>query len=243
MAPLLGHQGGLHAGGAATHYGHLLDALHRLHQMGDGVLRPGGGVDRALEVVAIDGGVMATHTLDAGGDVLSAASHTLFDEQRIGDQAAGHGDQVRLAGGQDFLGGVHRVNGPQGDDGHVELARLLESLSHIDVGHRGPEAAGMYPGHPLGVVHASGDLEDVQVVLDAFTDADALLNINAALLEFGARDAHFDKHLLAHLGPDGIQDFNQIAAAVVRRAAVLVGALVGQGGEELSQGTGVSAVD
>ena len=43
--------------------GHPSDPLHRLHQMGDGGLQPGGGVDGALEVMAVDGGVMAAHAL------------------------------------------------------------------------------------------------------------------------------------------------------------------------------------
>ena len=243
MTPLPSHQSGLHTGRAAAHHGNLLHPLHRLHQMGDGVLQPGGGVNGALEVMAVDGGVVAAHALDAGGHVLPTARHALLDQQGISDEGPGHGDHVRLTGGQDLLCGVHGVNGPQGDDGHMELTGLLEGLRYADVGHGGPEAAGMDPGHPLGIVHTGGDLEDVQVVLDALTDADALLDVDAALLELGAGDADLDQQALAHLGPDGVQNLDQITAAVVGGAAVLVGALVGQGGEELGQGAGVAAVD
>ncbi len=81
------------------------------------------------------------------------------------------------------------------------------------------------------------------MVLDALADADALVNVDAALLKLGAGDADLDEQTLAHLGPDGVQNLDQIPAAVVGGAAVLVGALVGQGGEELGQGAGVAAVD
>ena len=186
---------------------------------------------------------MAAHALDAGHHVVGVAVDGLLEGVRVGDQLPGHGEEVALAGGDGVLGGLQALQATHGGDGLGDLAGLLEGLGHMDVGHGRPEAAGMDPGHPLGVVHAGGDLEDVQVILDQLADADTFFNVDTALLKLGAGDADLDQKLLAHSGPDGVQNFNQIAAAVLRGAAVLVGTLVGQGGQELSQRHTVAGMD
>lgn len=68
------------------------------------------------------------------------------------------------------------------------------------------------------------------MILNLLADADALFQINAALFKLGAGDTDFDQQLLPYPGTDGIEDLNEIPAAVLRGAAVFIGALIGQGG-------------
>ena len=236
MATVCGHAGGLHARRAAADDGHLLTCAGGLHQLLEAGLQSGGGVHGTLEVVAVHRGVVAAHALDAGGHVLGLALDALVDQLGICNEAPGHGHKVGLAVLDDLLGRLQRINGAQRHNGHMELAGLLKCLCHTDIGHRRPEAAGMHPCHPLGIVHARRHLKDIQMILNLLADADALFQINAALFKLGAGDTDFDQQLLPYPGTDGIEDLNEIPAAVLRGAAVFIGALVGQGGQELCQG-------
>ena len=244
MAPVEGGDGGLHAGGAAADDGHPLDPGGG----GGEHLLPAGlvahqGVDGAAEQVLIAVGVVAAHALDAGYHVVGPAVDGLFDGLRVGDQLAGHGEEVALALGDGVLGGLQALQAAHCGDRLVDFARLFEGLGQPQVGMIAHVLAGMGPGHVLLGDHAAGGLDDVAVILEDGGDADALLQVDAALGKLGGGHAHLKGHAAPGGLPAGVQNLHQIAAAVLGGAAILVGAAVGQGREELGHGDGVAEVE
>ena len=236
MAVVRCNSGGFDASRTAANDGNLLTYRRFLYQLFKACFQTGGGVDGALEVMAVNGGVVAAHALDAGGNVLGFSGHALVNQFGISNQASGHGHKICLAVLNDALSGFQRVDGAKGYDGYMDFTGFLEGLCHIDVGHGGPEAAGMNPGHPLGVVHTGGNLENVQMILDQLANADALVQVNAALFKLGAGNPDLDEQLIANTGTNGVENLNEIPAAVLRGATVFIGPLVGQRGEKLRQG-------
>ena len=94
----------------------------------------------------------------------------------------------------------------------------------------------MHPCHPLGIVHARRHLKDIQMILNLLADADALFQINAALFKLGAGDTDFDQQLLPYPGTDGIEDLNEIPAAVLEPPYSSVRLLV-RGDRNCARGT------
>jgi len=232
--------GGLHPGRSATHHGDLpgsrrssdpelvLAAYSYVHGTPDGlrgVVAPG----QATVVAA-----------DAGPDVLGPAFQGLPRPLGIGPQGPSQGDEVALALRQDALGQRRQVDRPGGD--HREADLLLDGLGRPHVvrerhAHRAYfvdrlvviPAGHVDGGHPQG--------------LQAFAELDGLLDGVAIGLVIGAAHSHADGVVGSYLLLDLGDDFQQEAHAVLERAAVPVGALVGPGGEEVGDEVPVAGVD
>ena len=77
---------------------------------------------------------------------------------------------------------------------------------------------------------AGGNLNHVYIRCQHLSNLLALVDVVAALDDLIAGHAHVDGEVFAHLFPDFLQAHDREAAAVLQRAAELVGALVGAGG-------------
>ena len=185
----------------------------------------------------------AVEAAQAGGDLLCPAQGGFFGEVGIGDQRAGHGDDIRPALGQDLLRQLRRVDGA---DGHHRrfYARRLHRGGIFHVHAVGQEHGGM-GAHGLGLlrVEAGGNMDEIHLPVDHPRKFHGLFDLQAALDLLAAGHAVFDEELVAHPLTDPVDDHDGELRPVFQAAAVCVGTLVVVRGEELIEQPAVAAVD
>ena len=240
--------GGLHAAGAAAD-DHDLLYLSRGDVAGIAVLPAPAGVDRAAALVSLGTGgadvAEAVQAAHARGDILLLAPLALDHHAVVGYEALGHGDYVRLAALYDVLG--HLQGGDAADDGDRQLVAQsflerrgrLNVAALVDVVARHVVAEGAVVGEDE---RSGGDAEHVYVLGRLFEEGDALLDGSAAGDALVADDAHLYRDLALGHGVHGLQDLQGESPAVLGGAAVLVGALVPEGGEEAGEQVAVGEV-
>ena len=99
-----------------------------------------------------------------------------------------------------------------------------------------------------GMVAAGGDIDEVDACLfQEFGEGDGLREVPAGAEGLGGPvgggDADEEGQVLGPRGADGADDFEREADAVFEAAAVFVGAVVGEGREELVEQIAVGGVD
>lgn len=187
--------------------------------------------------------VQAVEALNAGDDLVGSAGAGLVGEFRVSNEASGHGDNVGFAVSYDtvHLSGI--VHAAKGEDGNVDIGVSLNGLSKISVGSIVNESGGVDDVHVHQVVAALRDMDHVYLVLDKLDYLDDFINVKAVFGTLIARYTQVQQELFAHSGTDSIQDHHQEAGTVFGGTAILVSAVVGLGGEELSQAKTVTGVD
>ena len=174
--------------------------------------------------------VAAAQAADAGSDVVRFPGKGLFREIGVGDEGTGHGNAVRLAGGDDLLrllGVEHRADRIDGD---VHPAGALDRLRKIGVD---PQRAEGRRHVVLQAFHA--DLHQVDVFLGFFQEADHILHREAALHALRSADPGHDQTIGTDPVPDRFEDHQGEAHAVFQAAAELIRSGVHNGGEELGR--------
>ena len=190
---------------------------------------------------------MALVAADAGGDVLFSSLVDLPAVFGVVDPAAGHVDEIRAAALDEAVGDVRILEARRGGHGHLNAARLdlPAHVAHgVDVGGRlflgGGEAQGM-----LGIHVSRAQMEDVADALHQLRQVyGVLFGVAAELLLVHGKDA-LQGEAPAHGLPQGGEHLHQIPGPVLQAlVSVLVGAVVGDGGEQLGHGAvAVAAVD
>ena len=180
---------------------------------------------------------MALVAADAGDDVLRAALKNLLAVVRVVDPGAGHIDEVGLPLGHRAVGPVRVLESGGGAHHHVQSQLVdcpayLAHLLQIGGGHGlgGGEAQGV-----LGVHLTGAQVNNVDQAFSQFAELDGVLH-GVASLRLGYRVDHLQGDAGTYRLADGLEDFQQEAAAVFHTAAVLVSAVVGQRGEEPGMG-------
>jgi hypothetical protein len=197
---------------------------------GDLGLVGGARVDEAGRDLELEGVVEAGLVAgDAGRDQVGAAGAGLFDEGGVGEEGAGHRDEVGVAGGDEALGHLRRVDAVGGDEGDGDLAHQLAG----DPGEGGARDRGG-DGRHAGLVPADAGGEHVRAGLGhGAGEADALVPGLAAVDEVEERDAVDEERVGADGRAGAADDLEGEAGAVLPGAAPGVGAAVGARGEEL----------
>ena len=175
----------------------------------------------------------------AAHDLVATVGHDLVGKLRVGQQAARHADDVRLARGDDLLhlGGVAQA----AERGHGLAHVLFDLCRQVHVAAVVLEHAGVRGGKAK-LVAASAHVDEVDIVFELLGDAHTLFEVIAAVEELAAAHAHLDGEAGAALGADGLEDALGQAGAVLEAAAVLVVALVEVGAEELVDEPAVAAM-
>ncbi len=120
---------------------------------------------------------------------------------------------------------------------------LLDDGGVVDVQAVGVEHGALGARLDRRLIDAAGHVDGGDVGLGHGDERAGLLGGDAAGLVVGAVDAQLHQEVGAHRFPDGLQNLEGEAGAVLQRAAVAVGAGVHQGGEELGEEEAVAAVD
>ena len=242
VAPLGRGDGGGHAAGAAAGDPDGLDGLSLGLHVLEVDLVAGEGVHVAAELV---GGMhlgQAVGAAQALVDLIELARADLLGPVGVGNEGAAHGHGVRLAGGNDLLRHFGGVDAADGGDGDLD-AGLLHRLGVLDVAAVGQVGVGMGDDGLRHTVEARGDVDHVDLVLHHLDEGDALVGGQAVLLHLVAADAVVDEEVGAAGLPDGVDDHDREAGAVLEAAAETVGAVVIRRGQELAQQPAVSAVE
>ena len=162
----------------------------------------------------------------------------------IGDEVAGGCHQIGGAISENLLGQGRIADCTHGLDDNVALKALahltgqpdIDSVVHI--GQRNGETVG------IGIVHsAAAALDDVDQVGQIVNRFGRVVQCDTALGILADRKAHLNDHLVAHFVADALEDHAGETGAVFPAAAILVGAVVGDGREECTQQPVVTAMD
>ena len=173
---------------------------------------------------------------DTRTDTLFLAGFDLANDMRVGDMGAGHRHHI-----EQFLSDGVAGRRDVGNAGGVENRQAHRAPEFADTGEPGRDrggharhildckrALGVHPAvDGIKEVEHSGALEQTGH-LDAFLQREPIL---AALVD---HIAHADDEFVAGLTADLLQYHQGEAAAVLARAAKIVGTPVGHGGEELA---------
>ena len=230
-----------HTGGAAAddHDALALGFRQPLDLPGDAAA----GVDGAAHGRAIGVGVAAQVAAGAGAHSGALAGERLMDDVAVGHEALRHGDDVRLAGGDDVLGLLQRGDHADHRHGDVQVLLHLGGVVHVQRLVGGAEVGG--DGVAGGEVEngALGDVHDVHILLRQLHERQRLFKFQTAGDALSGGDPQLDDHVVAHGLADGLQHLEGVLTAVFRTAAVLVGADVGVGGQPLGEEVVVGAVE
>ena len=231
VAALRRHRGAGQPGGAGTHHRHFLGrGGAQIDQLG---FVAGARVHQAGGALELEGMIQAGLVAgDAGVDLVGAAFGGLVDELRVRQQRPGHGHRVRLAAGDDALGGVRIVDpvgGHHRDRHHV--FHLAGDFRERRPGHRGDDG-----GHPRFVPADAAVDQAGAGFFDGAGQIQHLLAGAAVGHQINHREAVHDDEVLAASAAGFLDDLHREAAAVFGAAAVLVAALVGaRRGELINQ--------
>ena len=157
-----------------------------------------------------------------------------------------HGDEIRLAGGDDLLRLGDVLDGAHGIHDQVRVG-LLDVRRKMDVIHLIQSVGLIHILHVLrlapDVVDAAGDMEDIHLVLDIGDEFQRLVEMGAlGGMEFLGGDAVLDHEVFPDSGADRVQHLHGEAGAVFRAPAVLVRAPVEKGAGKLGKKIAVGPV-
>ena len=240
MAALCADPGELHTGRAAADHGNLALLANGLDHGCDPVFHANDGVDGAdgaEQVGAV--GHMALVAADAGNDVFLAALIDLLAVIGVVDPAAGHVDEVSAAVSHQIVGNLGILETGGSGNGHLNAALfdLFTYIAHgVDVRSGlflgGGEAQGMLRIHIAGA-----EVEDIADALHHLCQLNGVfLGVAAELLLVYAEHA-LQGEALAHCLPQCSEHLYHVAAAGLDTlGAILVGTVVGDGGEQLCHG-------
>ena len=236
VTPPCRSNGSLHAGRTATGNHDLLGLRglwrHELHLVLTADLR----VQRAACSAALEAVGLAGSTAQAAADLVFLAGAALQGNVRVRQGLTAQRHHVRLAGGNDLLhhGQVRKAAHAAHRLGHGLLHRRCQM-------HQVPALAEDRGLHDvlLGRVHvqAGGNVEGIHVGLQDLSDLGSLLHLQAVFVRTQtvvAVHAQLNAEVRPHGLPDAAQHHHGKAGAVFHAAAVLVGALVDVGAEELA---------
>jgi len=184
-------------------------------------------------MTAVGVAVVAAQAFNAGAHVVRPSLGAFAEYVDVGYQRPHHRHEVGFATRDDLLGLGEIAYAAYRRDRYPYAAGLLELLRQEHQGNRRQEPAGVGHRHAFGGEGAARYLQDIQVSLDALRYAQPLFGVDPPVHEFGSRDPHVDEHVRADFLPDGSDDLVYVAAAVLRGAAVPVGASVRERRQEL----------
>ena len=203
---------------------------------------PDEGVHRAVEHPVFHQSALALATAQAGADVLYCAMHHLAGEEGVCDEGTAHGDAVHPGLLQECRHPVRFGEGAHGADGGFDVL--------FDLGGKAPvlavllESTGMHEDGGVLLLLASGrHMDEVHLAVQGLGDLDAGVQLIAALHPLRAGNAHVNGEALPHRGTDLLDDQQRKAHAVFQAPAPLVGAVIGDGGNELVEKPTVAHVD
>ena len=178
--------------------------------------------------------------LDWPGDGLSQNIGGVKGPVGIAKHLAGEQDDVGLAGADDLVGLGGAGDHAYGAGGNFDLA--VDGLRVVNL------IAGTEGNLLGGMVAAGRDIYEVDACLfHEFGEGDGLREVPAGAEGLGGPvgggDADEEGQVLGPCGADGADDFEGEADAIVEAAAVFVGAVVGEGREELVEQVAVGGVD
>lgn len=184
----------------------------------------------------VEAGLVAA---DAGVDGLGAVVPGLGDEVGVGEQRAGHRDQVGAALGEQALGDLGGVDAVGGDQRDADLAHhLLRDPGEGAARHRGGD------GGDAGLVPADAAVDDGRPGgLDGLGQLHDLVQGGAAGHQVEHGEAVDDDEVLADALADPADDLHREAHPPLVRAAPLVLAVVGRGDDELVDQVALGAHD
>ena len=177
---------------------------------------------------------------DAVDYLIYLAGLCLVGQLGVGEGSARHDDKVGLLVTQHGLRHIDVVVAADGE--HGDLDGLLDVSGVLGVVHHGDKARGDY--RFLGGEHALSAVQSVNTGFFKHLCHDyGLGKLDAALDVITCVEAEDDRVISADGLADSGDDLKRKAHTVCKRAAVLVGALVGEGGHELIYKVAVCAVD
>ena len=91
------------------------------------------------------------------------------------------------------------------------------------------------PGNFIQVEAATGDMGDIDAILDHFQKGYAVVGGKAALRQFAAGDAIFNQQFSAHSFPNGVENHNGELGAILQGTSELVLPGIELWGEHLGQ--------
>ena len=238
MSALGGTERRLHASGTGAHNEHVLGLGSRLVA---GLVALNIGINGAGNTLAEHDAVQAAQAADAGANLVGVAGSRLVAELGIAQVGAAHHADVGGAVLDQFLGNPCLVNAADRGDGNVDvlfdLARAggVRGLLGAGGGNRGTALDGGAARH---VDHIDAGL------LQATRDIDHIVESQAAVGVLVARDTDIDDEVLAAALADLGDDLEQEAHTGIERAAVLIGTLVVERGQEAAEhAVGVGRMD
>ena len=238
MSALGGNECRLHASGTGAHNEHVLGLGGRLVA---GLVALDIGVNGAGDTLAKHDAVQAAQAADAGANLVGVAGSRLVAELGIAQVGTAHHADVCGTVLDQLLGNPCLVDAADRGDGNVDvlfdLARAggVRGLLRAGGGNRGAALDGGAARH---VDHVDAGL------LQATRDVDHVVEGQAAIGVLVARNTDVDDKVLAAALANLGDDLEQEAHAGIERAAVLVGTLVVERGQETAEhAVGVRRMD
>jgi len=154
----------------------------------------------------------------------------------VAEELAGEKDEVRLTVGDDGVG--LRGIGDEADGGGGYVGFAADSLGELDL------EAWNDGDFRVGYLAARRAIDEVDAVIaEMMSELDGFVGIPAAFRPIGSGDADKEGQVGRPLGANGVNDLQEHADAVFEAAAVVVGSLIGEGGEEFVEQVAVGGVD
>ena len=154
----------------------------------------------------------------------------------VAEEFACEEDKIGLAVGHNGVGldGI----GDHADGGGGEFGFAA------DAGGKGDLKAGANGDFGVGDLTAGGDIDEIDAAIaEEMGELDGVVDGPAIFRPVGGGDADEKGQMLGPDGADGVDDFEKQADAILETAAVGIGAVVGEGREELVEQVAVGGVD
>ncbi len=180
-------------------------------------------------------------TAQAWSDGVLLAHQGFVDKFRVSELLPPHSHKVALPGGDGLLDLLRRVEATHGNHGDVDV--LFNSLRQIQIAAVLVEHGGKCLGVDVILIHAGGDVNQVNMILNDAGELNAVLQGHAALDALRTAHAVLDEKILSADLLDFIADHDGEPGAVLHAAAEFVGTVIEAGGNELIQQPAVAAVE